>query len=50
MNSIKSTEDAKKEILNKIAEKITTNSKNVVSAVRHAAHLSTHGSHGNRNH
>ena len=40
MNHIKSTEYAKKEILNKIAAKITTTSQHVVSAVRHAAHLS----------
>ena len=50
MADIKSSEEVKKAILEKIAAKLALNTKNTVSAVRHAAHLSTHGSHGNRNH
>lgn len=50
MNNIQSTEEAKKEILKKIAEKLTMDSKNVVNALRHANHSSAHGSHGARYH
>ena len=50
MKNIQSTEEAKKEILKKIAEKLTMDSKNVVNALRHANHSSAHGSHGARYH
>ena len=50
MNNIQSTEEAKKEILKKIAKKLTMDSKNVVNALRHSNHGSAHASHGARYH
>ena len=49
MNNIKSTEEAKKAILDKIAAKLTKESKNIICA-NHSAHHSVHTSHGSRVH
>ena len=49
MDQIKSIEKQKKSLLEKIAAKLTQN-KNTICAVRHAAHMSAHASHGNRYH
>ncbi len=50
MNNIKSTEEAKKIILNKIVEKLSKDTQESVRAVNHAAHSSMHASHGSRLH
>lgn len=50
MDQIKSIEKQKKSLLEKIAAKLTQNKKNTICAVRHAAHMSAHASHGNRYH
>ncbi len=47
MNNIKSTEEAKKAILDKIAAKLADEAKENVRAVNHGAHSSMHCSHGN---
>lgn len=49
MNNIKSTEEAKKAILDKIAAKLADEAKENVRAANHSAHYSTHSSHGSRN-
>ena len=48
MSNIKSTENAKKAILDKIAEKLAKETKETIRA-NHSAHYSTHSSHGSRN-
>lgn len=49
MANIKSTEDAKKAILDKIAAKLAKAPQNTICA-NHSAHHSVHSSHGNRFH
>ena len=48
MNNIKSTEEAKKAILDKIAAKLAEERNETECAANHAAHMSCHTSHGNR--
>ena len=49
MNNLKSAEEAKKAILERIAAKLSEGTKNHVGA-NHSAHGSCHSSHGNRVH
>lgn len=48
MANIKSTEDAKKAIIDKIAAKLACRTPNALYAVRHSNHGSAHASHGSR--
>ena len=50
MDNINATEEAKKVILDKIAEKLVKKDQNIINALRHGAHGSCHASHGSHVH